>query len=450
MTKDMTKGSPVRLILTFSIPLLIGNIFQQFYSMVDTIIVGRFVGVQALAAVGSTGSVSFLVIGFIMGITGGFSVLVAQRFGANDEEGVKKAVASATILSLIATVIITIVSVALVKPLLSAMNTPSDIIADATKYITIVFSGTCAVLAYNMISGILRALGDSKTPLYFLIVASVLNIILDLVFIINFNMGVAGAAYATVISQGLAALLCFIYSVKRFKILRLEKRHFKLEKSYIKTHLNIGIPMALQFSLTAIGTIILQGALNVFGSTVIAAFTAASKVEQLIIQPAVTFGITMATYSGQNLGAGRIDRIKDGVKKCSMISIIFAIVGAIGVMTLGDNFVSLFISDKDPEVISYAMQYLNTAALFFIPLVLIFIYRNTLQGIGKGFIPMMAGVFELVARATVAFTLPGVIGYTGICLASPAAWLSASIPLGVTYFITIKKMLPKREENIYN
>ncbi|MGL5381002.1 MATE family efflux transporter [Clostridium sp.] len=440
MTKDMTTGSPVKLILTFSIPLLIGNIFQQFYSMVDTIIVGRFLGVQALAAVGATGSLSFLVIGFIIGLTGGFSVLVAQRFGANDDEGLKKAVANSIILSAIMTVIITVLSVLLAKPLLTLMNTPADIINDATSYIKIIYGGSVAAIFYNMISSILRSVGDSKTPLYFLIISSILNIILDIVFIVNFSMGVAGAAYATVVSQGLSAILCLIYVYKKFPILKLEKKHWKIKKSYISRQLRIGIPMALQFSITAMGVMVLQAALNIFGSTVIAAYTAASKVEQLLMQPSITFGVTMATYSAQNLGAGKIHRIKEGVKKCTIICIVTSIIASIIMILFGGSFTKLFLSDSDPSVIAYARQYLNTVSLFFIPLGLIFIYRNTLQGIGESFIPMMAGVAELVARAIVAFTLPALIGFTGICLAGPFAWLAAAIPLGIAYFIKINKI----------
>lgn len=433
MTKDMTTGNPVKLILYFSIPLLIGNIFQQFYSMVDTIIVGRFLGVKALAAVGSTSSMIFLIIGFILGLASGFSVLVSQRFGANDEEGVKKAVGSAIVLSVIMTIIITILSIFFTKPLLNLMKTPHDIIDEAYSYIIIIYGGIFVTFFYNIIASILRALGDSKTPLYFLIVASIFNIILDLMFIVKFSMGVKGAAYATVISQGVSGILCLIYTAKKFPILRLEKRHFSFNLDFYKKHLNIGIPMALQFSITAVGAVILQGAVNSFGSTIVAAYTAASRVEQLVMQPSVTFGVTMATYCAQNLGANNIERIKEGVKKCTLINIAIGVIGGIILMTLGEYFVKLFVSNSDPNVISYATKYLTTVSFFFIPLSLIFIYRNALQGMGYTFVPMMAGVYELLARTIVAFTLPLAIGYTGICLAGPMAWLAASIPLFIDY-----------------
>lgn len=445
MTKDMTAGSPAKLILFFSIPLLIGNIFQQFYSMADTIIVGRFVGVQALAAVGSTGSLSFLIMGFVMGICGGFSVIIAQKFGANDEDGVRKSAATSIILCLIITIILTIISVVSAKPLLHLMNTPDDIIGDATTYITIIYAGTFATIFYNMISSILRALGDSKTPLYFLIVSSILNVVLDLIFIINFSMGANGAAYATVISQAVSGLLCLIYTRKKYKILRLQKKDWIFDKRFAFKHLKIGIPMALQFSITAIGVMVLQSALNSFGSTIIAAYTASSKVEQLVTQPAITFGVTMATYSGQNLGAGKIDRIKEGVKKCTIISLIFSIIAGIVVVFFGKYFIELFISGDQANVIGYAQQYLHIIALFFPILSLLFIYRNTLQGIGDAFVPMMAGACELLARFVVAFTLPVLLGYTGICLASPLAWIAATIPLSITYFKRINKMLDEKK-----
>ena len=434
MTNDMTTGNPVKLILLFSIPLLIGNIFQQFYSMVDTIIVGRFVGVEALAAVGTTGSMVFLVNGFVMGLTSGFAVLISQKYGAKDEAGVKKAVASSITLSIIATIIVTFISVISAKPLLTLMNTPSNIMKDASTYIIILYAGNVAIIFYNMMAAILRALGDSKTPLYFLIVSSVLNIILDLVLIINFKMGVAGAAYATVVSQGVSALLCVIYTYKKYKILRLKKEDFKVKKKYYRRHLKVGIPMALQFSITAIGIMTVQSAINIFGSTVIASYAASSKVLQLVMQPATTLGVTMATYCGQNIGAKRYDRIKLGVKKCVQISIITSLISAMVLIFLGKYFVMMFVSNPDAEILSYAQQVLNISAIFFIPLGLIFVYRNALQGIGDSFIPMMAGVYELVARAVVAFTLPNVLEFMGICLADPVAWFAAVIPLAYTYY----------------
>ncbi|MBC5626538.1 MATE family efflux transporter [Clostridium sp. NSJ-49] len=448
MTKDMTQGSPVRHILLFSIPLLIGNVFQQFYSMVDTIIVGRFVGVDALAAVGSTGSLVFLINGFALGLTSGFSVMVSQRFGANDEKGLRKAVSSSVVLCTALVIILTTISLIAAKPLLHLMNTPDNIFNDAYTYVAIIFAGIITTVAYNMMASILRALGDSKSPLYFLIISSVLNIILDLVFIINFKMGVAGAAYATIISQGVSAILCFIYILKKYTILKLAREDYNVKKSMYIRHLKIGIPMALQFSITALGLLTVQGALNVLGSTVIAAYTASSKALQLVMQPAVTYGVTMATYCGQNLGAKRYDRISDGVNKAVKISIITSLIAGFVLIAFGTQFVKLFIDNPDAQIIAYSKQVLTISGIFFIPLGLIFIFRNALQGIGESFVPMMAGVAELGARALVAFTLPSFLGFFGICLADPVAWIAAAVPLAIYYYITIKKLLAKYDTSV--
>ena len=320
MVKDLTTGSPARLIIGFSLPLLAGNLFQQFYSMADTIVVGRSIGVDALAAVGSTGAISFLVLGFVIGLTGGFSVVVAQKFGAGDEREVRRAVAMSVYLSVLLTIVLTAVSVLCTRPLLNFMQTPANIYDDAYAYIVVIFAGTGAIIFYNLLSGVLRALGDSRTPLYFLILSSVINVALDLVFILVFGMGVAGAAYATVAAQVLSGLLCLLYMAKKFPILRFHKSDWAWNGRLVVHHLRLGLPMAFQFSVTAIGVMILQGAINGFGSSVVAGYTAASKVEQLTTQPMMTFGITMATYGGQNLGAGRLDRIRQGTRRCVEIS----------------------------------------------------------------------------------------------------------------------------------
>ncbi|MDY2736403.1 MATE family efflux transporter [Intestinibacter sp.] len=440
MTNDMTKGNPLKLFIYFTIPLLIGNVFQQLYSMVDTIIVGRFVGVNALAALGACNSMFFLVNGLILGLTSGFSVLVSQKFGAKDEKGVKKAVASNITLTVVLTIIITVIALLIINPLLNMMNTPDSIYNDAKKYITIIYAGIITQTAYNMSAGILRALGDSRTPLYFLILASLLNVVLDLVFIVNFKMGVAGAAYATNIAQGVSAILCLIYSYSKYKVLRLRKEDFKVERSYYSTHLKIAIPMSMQFSVTAVGIIIVQSAINTFGATVIASYTAASKVQQLVMQPSISLGVTMATYAGQNLGARRFDRIKHGMRIMNVVSIVTSIISAFALFSLGKYFVMLFIENPTQEIFNYAQQVLNYSAMFFIPLGFIFVYRNALQGMGQSFVPMMAGFFELCARALVAFTLPKFVGYIGICLADPIAWISAAVPLMITYYIKMRKI----------
>ncbi|MBQ6631370.1 MAG: MATE family efflux transporter [Romboutsia sp.] len=448
MTNDMTTGNPVKLILLFSIPLLIGNIFQQLYSVVDTIVVGRFLGVQSLAAIGSTSSMSFLILGSATGLCSGFSVLISQKFGANDSEGLKEAVASSIILSIIMAIIITIISVSTTKPLLNLINTPSDIVNDSYSYIVVIFSGTAASIFYNMISSILRALGDSKTPLYFLIACSVLNIILDVVFIVSFKMGISGAAYATVISQGVAGLLCLIYTAKHFPILKLKKIHFKNGTKYFTNHLKIGIPMALQFSIVAIGVIIVQSTINSFGSDVVAAHTTACKIEEILMQPSITFGLTMATYCAQNLGAGSIERIKEGVKKCAMINAVIGIICAIILNLFGEFFINIFISNPNETVLSTAKLYLNIISIFFIPLSLLFVYRNALQGMGYTVIPMMASVYEVFARTLITFTLPIFIGYVGICIINPIVWFSTAALLAFSYRKKINTLISSSDKTI--
>ncbi len=444
--KDMTSGNPFKLILLFSIPLLIGNLFQQFYNMVDTIIVGQSLGNNALAAVGSTGPINFLVLGFANGITSGFSVQVAQRFGAGDEKGLRKAVASATVLVTLFTILLTFLSVIGTKWLLTVTNTPEEIFDDAYNYIVTIFAGMFTIMAYNILACFLRALGDSRTPLYFLIISAVLNIGLDFLFILSFKMGVRGAAIATVVSQGISAILCFIYIIVRFPILHLKKDDFIPVKCMYFKHLNIGLPMAFQFSITAIGTVVLQGALNLFGAAHIAAFTAASKVEQLVTQAAPSFGVAMANYSGQNLGADKVDRIKDGVAKCSILTILFSILAGVIIYLFGEPLVKMFLEEDTAVIMDNALLYLHTMVWFFPPLFMIFVYRNMLQGVGKSFMPLMAGVFELIARSLCAFILPGRIGFMGICLAGPIAWVSAAVPLCITYFIVIKKMMEEWRE----
>lgn len=443
-TKDMTTGSPAKLIITYAIPILIGNIFQQFYNMADTIIVGRYLGVDALAGVGLTGPMNFLVLGFSLGITSGFSVVAAQRFGAKDEKGLKHCVATIIMLCVIMTTIITLTAVVSTKPLLRLINTPEEVFNYSYQYISIIYAGITATILYNMLAGLLRAVGDSRTPLYFLLIASLLNIVLDLLFIINFKMGVSGASLATVVSQGTSGILCLIYIKKRYPILHVSKEDFRWDWKLALKHLSIGLPMAFQFSITAIGVIVLQGALNLFGAGKIAAYAAAAKVEQLVTQPAGTFGVTMANYAGQNLGAGRIDRIKDGVRKCSFIALGFSLFASLVLKFFGKYLVKMFISgnvENVAEIYESSQQYFNIALMFFPFLFLIFIFRNALQGTGHSFMPLLVGVFELVARSVTAATLPGLIGFKGICFAGPAAWVSACIPLAVTYFITIKKMM---------
>lgn len=440
MELDMTKGKPFGLIVKFVIPLIIGNIFQQFYTMVDTIIVGRFVGVQALAAVGATGTISFLIIGFMQGLTAGFTVLTAQRFGAGDREGLKKSVGNAAFLSVITTVIVTAVSIAGMEPLLKLMNTPEDIFSMSRNYIVILCAGMVCTVLYNLLASFLRAVGNSRVPLYFLVIASVLNIALDLILILVIPMGVAGAAIATVVSQGLSGILCLIYIVKKVPVLAVRREHLRPDAYCCRNQLGIGVPMALQFSITAIGAMLVQAALNMFGSTVVAAYTAANKVEQFMTQPFGAMGMTMATYCAQNRGVNDIKRIRQGVRIANVLSAVYAVVIFDVVMLVLPAVIHLFVSGDATQVLGYATVYMKVCGCFFIPLGMIFIFRNAMQGCGYSFLPMMGGVVELVCRGTVAFVAAHYLSYVGVCFGNASAWLMTGIFLAVAYWLVMRRM----------
>lgn len=439
MQKDMTAGSPAKAIVGFTIPVLIGNIFQQFYSMVDTIIVGKFVGTKALAAVGSVGTINFLIIGFMLGLTAGFTVLTAQRYGAGDMKNMRRTVGSAAVLSLMVTVVMTMISMLGMHGLLKFMHTPEDIFADAYQYIMIICGGIFATVLYNLLASVLRALGNSQVPLYFLILSALLNVLLDLLFIIVFQWGAAGAAYATVISQGVSGVLCLVYIAKKMPELRLQKDDFRLSAHIVKMQVGIGIPMALQYSITAIGTMMVQSALNMLGSMAVAAFTAASKVEQIATQAYVALGTTMATYCAQNMGAGKIDRIRKGFRTSTWIGVVYSLIFGLLTAFFGKYLTYLFVSSDVQTLMGQVDIYLKCASLFFIALTIVNVYRNGIQGMGYGVLPMMAGVAELLGRGIVALAAGMNKSYLLACLASPVAWVFAGVLLLFMYRIVMKQ-----------
>ena len=441
--RDMTKGSPTRIILGFTLPLFLGNVFQQFYNMADTIIVGQFVGTGALAAVGSTGTIMFLITGFATGLGTGFTILTAQRFGAGDMKGMRRSVFTAAVLTVIVSVLVTAVSVIFMHPLLDLMQTPADIYDDAYAYIIVIMWGLAAQMLYNLLSALLRAIGNSKMPLYFLILAAVLNVILDLVFIINFKMGTAGAAYATVISQGVSGLLCLLYIVKAVPIFRLSRREMVMDGKMMAEQLKVGLPMALQFSITAIGSIMVQTSLNMLGSTLVAAYTAAGKIEQILTQAYVALGTAMANYSAQNVGAGDIPRIRQGFRAATIWGSVYSVAAGVLIMTVGKYLTYLFVSEDAAMLLDSVDLYLKCIGFFFIPLNIVNAYRNGLQGLGYGLLPMTAGVAELAGRGVIAVISARYSSYFGICMAGPAAWVLAGGLLVVLYFYIVKKDLPR-------
>ena len=373
-TQDMTEGNPFKLIFFFSIPVLLGNLFQNFYSMADSIIVGRLLGTNALAAVGNTGPMNFLIIGFICGLTSGFAVITAQAFGAKNKEELKRSVAMNIMLNVFFVILFTALALLTNKPILKLINTPAEIIDDSKLYLDIIYSGLFATILYNATSCILRAVGDSKTPLYFLILSSILNIILDIILIKYTTLGVAAAALATVIAQLVSGILCVIFIIKKYPELHVKKEHFEWCTSFASRHMKIGAPMAFQFSITAIGVIVLQGALNKFGPNVIAAYTAANKVEQLIAVAAGSFGVVMANYAGQNYGAKRIDRIRAGTTAGTILTLGFSVISMLIAFIFPEPLTSLFVeagSAEYAEVLQYSKEYLFVTAIFYPPLFLI-------------------------------------------------------------------------------
>ena len=440
---DMTTGNPMKIILNFTLPIFLGNVFQQFYNMADAVIVGKFVGNKALAAVGSTGTIMFLIYGFVVGMTAGFTVPTAQKFGAGDMKGMRRTVAGAGVLSLVVGALLTMLFMLFMKPLLTLMNTPSDIFKDAYGYIMIISGGILAQMLYNLLSSILRAIGNSKIPLYFLIISALLNILLDLLFIVGFHMGAAGAAVATIIAQGVSGILCLIYIIAKIPVLHLNRNDLHAGKDVYGIQLKIGLPMALQYSITAIGSMMVQSSLNILGSTLVAAFTAAGKIEQVVTQAYVAMGTTMATYSAQNMGVGSVKRIREGFRANTIIGIIYSLVAAAFVMTVGKYMTYLFVSEDVDLIMNSVDIYLKCIGLFFIPLTVVNIYRNGIQGLGYGLLPMMAGVAELIGRGIVAVIAGNMRSYTGVCLAGPAAWVLAGGLLLVMYFYIMNVHMKK-------
>ncbi len=439
-TKDMTNGGIMMNIIKFCLPLMIGNLFQQFYNMADIIIVGQFVGKTALSAVGAVGSLNFLVIGSVIGLCTGFTVPVAQRFGAQDFTALKKYVANIVYTSLVLTVVITTAAVTLTNPLLRLMNTPEDIYKDAYDYIVLIFAGIGATILYNILASLVRALGDSKTPLYFLVFSSILNIALDILLITQFNMGVRGAAVATVISQFVSGVLCLFYVKKKFPVLHITKETHGIDFNCIKKLISNGIPLALQFSITAVGSVMLQSCVNGLGAEAIAAVTIGGKTQLMIVLPSETIGATMTVYCGQNLGAGKIDRIKKGVNRGIVLATCYTVIGFCVARFLGPYISLLFIDGGEASIIALAQQYINAGSYFYFILSLLFLFRNSIQGLGYSSVAMFAGFFELIARAIMGFGFVNTLGYDAACIANPVAWIAADIFLIPAFFVVIKKI----------
>lgn len=443
MINDLTKGSPARVILLYSLPIILGNLFQQIYNTVDIIIVGRFVSYQALAGVGITSAIVFLVSGFVIGTTSGLGIRTAQFFGAGEMDNVRRSIGTSIIICAAVATILTVFSVTGVKPVLKLMGTSDDIFVYARNYLTIICAGVSTLTAYNLVACILRALGDSRTPLYFLIFSSALNIILDVVLVKTLGLGVEGAAFATIFSQLISSVLCFVFAFSRYKEIRLSRDDFRTSWKFIGEHLSIGMPMAFQFSITALGVIFLNSALNSFPAPYIAGFSAASKITSLASIVPVSFGVAIANYCGQNYGARKIDRMNKGVNATILMSAIVCVAMSLSLYFLDNQITSLFVDkgtvDGVADIYDASTRYLHISAMLLPFLFLIFIYRNALQGIGKTFWPLMGGVSELVLRAITSFILPQRFGYTGVILVDCLSWVIACVILVIAYYSLKRK-----------
>ena len=434
--RDLTVGEPARLIFFFTLPLIAGNIFQQLYGFVDTLIVGRFLGVEALAAVGCTGSLMFLMLGFVMGLTSGLSIYTGQRFGAKDEVGIRQSVVACTIISLLASVILTAIGVYFCYDMLIFMDTPPEIIDGAYSFISIVYAGMIGFVMLQMQTNLLRALGDSKIPTVIQAATLCINILLEPIAIIILNGGIPGAAYATIVSIAIGNIICFIYIKRRVPILHTKREDWKFDKKILWGHARIGLPMGFQSSIIAIGAVVLQGALNSLGPLAVAATAAAMRVDSIAVMPMMSFGVAMAAYTAQNYGARKFNRIAEGVKKCIYMSCSFSIIVAIFIITLGPDIMYLFVGDGQEQIIEYGQQFFIINSACFWILALLFIFRFTLQGLGQSFVPTIAGVMELIMRIAAAIFLVDKLGYIGACMASPLAWIGACVPLAIAFFMT--------------
>ncbi|MCT4404572.1 MATE family efflux transporter [Leuconostoc falkenbergense] len=438
--RDLTQGSPAKQILFFTIPLVIGNLFQQLYNFSDTLIVGQTLGVKALAAVGATGSIMFLILGFVQGFTAGLSIITAQRYGARDIAGVRKSMASTLLVSGITTVVVTITSLVIVYPLLKLMQTPAEILNQAFVFIAIILAGIFATMGYNVTANALRAVGDSRSPLIYLIIGMVANIILELWFILGLKLGVGGAALATVLAQLISTVFSFWHIYKYSPLLQVTRSDLKWDSKDIRIHLHAGLPMGFQSSIIAIGALVLQGALNTLGTDAVAATTAAQRIDQVATLPLMSFGITMATFAAQNYGARQFDRILIGVKQALFMSMGFGLFMGIIEILFGDLAVMLFVGSGQHEVLNLAQQYFWANGAFYYILSALFIIRYVLQGLNDAKTPTYAGIAELIMRTVAAVVLVGPFGFFGASLANVLAWVGSLVVMIPAYRKIVKNL----------
>lgn len=446
-TRDLTTGGVTKSILAFAVPLFCGMLFQQFYNLFDTIIVGQALGVDALAGVGSTGSINFLILGFCNGVASGCAIPVAQRFGAKDEAGVRRYCANIIYLGAAFSVVLTVLSCVFCGSILRLMGTLDNVFSYAYGYIFFIFLGIPVTFIYNVLSGIIRSLGDSKSPVIFLVIAIVINIGLDTLFLVGFRLGVEFAAIATVISQAISAVCCFIYMKKKFPVLRLRKEDYRPDFSRIGTLARMGLPMGLQYSVTAIGSIMITSAINSLDSTAyVAGVAAAVKISGFFCTPFDALGSTMATFGGQNVGARSYERLNKGIISASIIGAAYAVAAFLVLFFFGDNLSVVFLDEVNDEVTHAAWLMLAINSAFYIPLMFVNVGRFMIQGMGFSFVAIISGILEMVGRGFVALVLVSRFGFTAVCFASPVAWILADLFLIPTYIICKRRVSEKKTE----
>ncbi len=440
MTKDLTTGSPLKLIITFTFPAFLGMLFQQFYNVVDTIIVGKLLGIGPLAGVGATGSLNFMVLGFCMGICNGFAIPVAQKFGAGDQVELRKFVANSLWLVAIIALVLTVPVCVYCRPILRVMNTPEDVFEYAYQYIFIIFLGIPAALLYNILAAILRSLGDSKTPVLFLALSSVLNIGLDIISIKLWGMGVNGTALATVISQGVSGVICFFYMKKRFTVPQMSREERRPDGAKMKRLCYMGIPMGLQYSITAIGSLVIQATMNGFGSVAVAGATAANRINGFLTCPIEALGASMAPYVGQNLGAGKLDRVSRGVIDASLCGFVSSGVLYVIIWLYGAQLTGIFLDAPDPAVTAYAVEFLRIVGAGYCLLTLVNVVRFSIQGLGFSVLAILSGVMEMIARCFAGLVIAPHIGFAAVAMGHPLAWLFADVFLIPAFLLCRKKV----------
>jgi len=438
---DLTSGSPLRLIVFFTIPLLVGNLFQQLYLFTDAVVVGRLIGVDALAAVGATASLTFLLIGFTWGSSAGLAIPVAKAFGAKNYRELRRAVVAAVYASIGIAMAIMVGGCLGAAPMLRLLNTPPELMHSATDFLYVTFGGAAATVAFNLLASLIRALGDSRTPLYFLVMSTVLNAALSAFFVGVLHLGVPGAAAATIVAQGVSVTCCLVLITKKMPMLHVRRNEWRQSPAYVWGSARLGIAMGFQMSIIAIGSLVLQYAVNGLGAHAIAAFTASSRVDQVASAPLNSFGLALSTYVAQNRGAKLWRRIRDGVRQTAMVSVGLAVVlGSVNVI-FGATFVRLFVGNGQPDVVADAHKYLVIQGLTYTVLGLLFALRGTIQGLGKAAVPTAAGVMELLLRATAGLVLVSHFGFLGVCWASPLAWAGSMSALVPAWFYFRRRLI---------